>query len=537
MRLKYLVFTIIILAFNMNAQVKVRYWMSGDLGPYIDTAELDTGSFRNVGGNIFDFNTNPFVVSRKFKTISTSWNCVNMWKDDGNILFTSNGSKVFNSDHMLIENADSLNYSSFWQNTAEGGYYATYLIGSYPRSLMAFQSPSNPNQYYLVSTIMNYDSLAQTQWLRFHKVVYSIIDMSLNGGKGKMIAKEKLLLYGDFSHALSSCRHANGRDWWIVSRGYQDTNCYYFYKLDKDGIRYNHKQCIGINYRMKYIAGENDSLTLSYGSAFSPDGKKFAILSYKGLELFDFNRCTGKFSNFKFSSYPYGDTVANYTLFEGVGAPCFSPNSQLIYIEYARRLYQFDASSANFETSGIRVATYDGFEDKLNPNTGGFPTYFSTMQVAPNGKIYVGNGATARYMTEIEFPDKRGVACNVRQHAYRLPTYMGGVPYYPNYNLGADTCAGSAIAESETLDIKIYPNPASDFIYLISPSSTLLSFGEVGRGITLSNLLGQQTSPVVEVTNQGYRLDTRSFHEGIYILHIRDKNDNLVKIERIVIAR
>lgn len=283
---------------------------------------------------------------------------------------------------------------------------------------------------------------------------------------------------------------------------------------------------------MNYTVGENDSLTLSYGSAFSNDGKKFAILSYKGLELFDFNRCTGLFSNFKFSKYPYGDTAKGYTLFQGVGAPCFSPNSQLVYIDYARRLYQFDVSSSSFESSGIRVATWDGFLDHLNGDTTlvGAQTTFTTMQLAPNNKIYVGNGETARYMTEIEFPDKRGSACNVRQHTYRLKTYMGGVPYYPNYKLGADTCGGSGIVDGKSLDILVYPNPVRDYLFVVD------LFSVVSK-IELLNPLGQQIDLSAEETSSGTKLDLTEFTEGIYLLQIIGKDGNTIKSKRILIQK
>lgn len=509
----------------LNAQSAINYWYTGHQNANMTINEPDTGDVREFGLNIINFKTNPIGINRYAKSLGTMWNPVNMWNDKGELLFYSNGSKVFNFEHKLIENADSLNYSSFWNNSFDNGYFASYLIGGYHRSLIAFQSPSDPNQYYLVSTIMNYDSLAQTQWLRFHKVVYSIIDMSLNGGKGKMILKEKSLLWGDFSHAISACRHANGKDWWIVSRGYQDTNCYYFFKLDNQGIRYDHKQCLGINFTMKYSSSSSDSLTLSYGSAFSPDGKKFSIVSSKGIELFDFNRCTGIFSNPKFSQYPYGDTDSSkYPFYPNLAAPCFSPNSQYIYTDNTVRIYQFDAQASNFSQSGVRVALWDGFLDHLNGDTTlvGAPTTFNTMQLAPNSKLYIGNGGTARYMTEIEFPDKRGVACNVRQHAYRMKTYIGGVPYYPNYNLGADTCAGSSIEQIEDIKIEIYPNPASDYV------SIQFDYSPKVKDIYMTDMLGREFRPVIiEEDRHSVKYDVSDLPRGIYLVRVDDK---LVKL-------
>jgi hypothetical protein len=340
-----------------------------------------------------------------------------------------------------------------------------------------------------------------------------------------MIVKEQPLLDGDFSHAISACKHANGRDWWITARGYQDTNCYYFFKLDDKGVKYDHKQCIGINYTMKYP----DSLTLSNSQYFSPDGKNYAILSFKGIELFDFDRCKGLFSNPRYASYPFNEDDKLYRWYEPANI-CFSPNSQYIYAIVAGikgdknldKVYQFDTKVPNLKTSQETVALYDGFKDHYNNDTSlvGFLTNFSTLQLAPDGKIYLGTGEGSRYLHEIEFPDKKGVACNLKQHHIRLLTYSGGVPYYPYYNLGAaiDTCAGSAITETETLDIKVYPNPTRDCLEITS--AIVIPNLIRNPTFTLTNLLGQQSSPNVEVTNQGYRIDVRDLSEGVYFLSI-----------------
>jgi hypothetical protein len=543
---------ILIFSFQSYTQHKINSWLFGMQPTNLVSSLPDTGVNKEFGGNFLNFNATPFSQSRVLRSLGTSWNIVNMWDANGNFLFYSNGSKVFNWQHQLIENADSLNYSNYWVNSVEGGYYADYIIGSYANSMMSFRSPSNANQYYLVSTIMNYDNFSQTQWLRFHRVVYSIVDMSLNNGRGKMIVKEQNLLGGDFSHAISACKHANGRDWWITARGYQDTNCYYFFKLDDKGISYDHKQCIGVNFTMKFP----DSLTACYGSNYSPDGKQYSILSHKGLEVFDFDRCKGIFSNPRYASYPFNADDKLYKWFQTLNV-CFSPNNQYIYAIVAGikgdknldKLYQFDTKADDFKGSQETVGVYDGFKDHYKNDTKlvGFQTTFSTMQLAPDGKIYLGNGEGARYLHEIEFPDKKGVACNLKQHHIRLLTYTGGVPYYPNYNLGADTCAGSAITETEALDIKVYPNPTRDFVSVslttnVISASTVIPANLSGSqhheaGIYMYNLLGQQVFPSMEVSKVGFRLDVSALSEGIYLLQLRDKTGSVLKTEKVMISR
>ena len=58
------------------------------------------------------------------------------------------------------------------------------------------------------------------------------------------------------------------------------------------------------------------------------------------------------------------------------------------------------------------------------------------MQHGPDGKIYIWAGDT-RYMHVIEFPNRRGEACQVRQRAINLPAEVFAANlYYPNYRLG-----------------------------------------------------------------------------------------------------
>jgi hypothetical protein len=111
-------------------------------------------------------------------------------------------------------------------------------------------------------------------------------------------------------------------------------------------------------------------------------------------------------------------------------------------------------------------------------------------------------------------------------------TFNSGLPHYPNYELGAvaDKCGESGITDNEIEEIEAYPNPVSEF---------LVVSGQKLAGITIElyNLLGQKMSPSIEAKNQGYRLGVQALPEGIYLLQIRDRNDNLIKTERIVIQR
>ena len=86
---------------------------------------------------------------------------------------------------------------------------------------------------------------------------------------------------------LMACKHANGRDWWILAREF-DTNRYFTYLFDTEGVHPVDTMIIGlVSARVVYDDW-----------AFSPDGSRLAIYNkFDDLWLFDFDRCTGQLSN------------------------------------------------------------------------------------------------------------------------------------------------------------------------------------------------------------------------------------------------
>jgi hypothetical protein len=540
MRIRFFIVYFLLFIFYTNELVsqKIGIWVFGSTFPRMDTAAPDTGlGYSITGANLLNFN--PFSVTRKFKTLSLNWNVTNMWDKNRNLQFYTNGSKIFNNEHKLMDRGDSLKHSKFW-GIGDWGYLADQnsFLGIYPSSIVC-PHPTNQNQYYLFYINDNYDSaIIDNSFLKFTNVVYCLIDMSFNNGRGKVIEKERKILYGDFSPTLAATKHANGRDWWIAARGYQDTNCYYFFYLDPTGVRYRHKQCLGYNF---------DSATRDrcYGLNFNSDGKQLAKWSKKGLEVFDFDRCTGKLSNLRQAPYPYA--TGSYDDYQRVETyqVGFSPNGQYVYTISAgfqdgtssKRVYQLDTKASDFAASAVKVAECDKFRDTFgtDPNQAGWETSFFSIQIAPDNKIYLGTGEQTRYLHVIEEPDKKGLACNFKQHAIKLLTAKAAIPMYPNYALGADSSScSSGIAESEQFEVKVYPNPVSDCVYISLSSKGIAT----KTGIYMYNLLGQEIP--CQARNDGsdiLSIDVRDLPEGIYLLHIRDKQGSLVKTERIVISR
>ncbi|MEO8150866.1 MAG: T9SS type A sorting domain-containing protein [Bacteroidia bacterium] len=198
---------------------------------------------------------------------------------------------------------------------------------------------------------------------------------------------------------------------------------------------------------------------------FSPDGKKMAYLYYIAggslgfnytLRLFDFDRCTGMFSNPQVIAFPEYNP--------GLGLS-FSGNSHNLYVCTARKIIQLNVDTSNVAASLDTVAVYDGY---FFPDIGS-QTLFWMMYLAADGKIYITSGNSVIDLHYINYPDSDGFACDVQQHALHLPCYSGrGNVYHPNYYLGCDTTLGcpcliTGVNNLSPPDFKfrIYPNPVT----------------------------------------------------------------------------
>jgi hypothetical protein len=106
------------------------------------------------------------------------------------------------------------------------------------------------------------------------------------------------------------------------------------------------------------------------------------------------------------------------------------------------------------------------------------------MQLAPDNRIYIVAGSMYYYHV-IENPNEAGIACNVNQHSFRLPTLnVFSIPNFPNYRLGpidgspCDTLGIDNLTnindklDNNTEPVQLYPNPATDYITLVIPRIT-----------------------------------------------------------------
>lgn len=412
----------------------------------------------------FDFSTDTLVISPIDIDIYHYSANASICDSAGNLLFYTNGVYVADSTHQPMENSQV--DLGLLTGNPNGGVNVSQIVFTLP-------VPENPDIYYLFYKALYYLT-PQSFGSKFY---YSIIDMSLNNGLGGVLEKDHLVMEGVYLHwgQITACRHANGRDWWILLCE-SDSNRYYRYLLTPEGLEEHGIQEIGI------------PVPIGAGQAvFSPDGTKYARLDLVDLEsggyidIYDFDRCEGFLSN---------QIQINYIDSSGAGGLAFSPNSKFLYVPSQNHVFQYDMEADDIPASKEVVGVYDGF---MSP----FWASFFMAQLAPDGKIYINAPNGVDVMHVINNPNEQGLACDFAQHSIELPTYNAfSMPNYPYFNLGAlegspcDTLGTSAVAEvrGPGFQVRLFPNPVEEELHFhfsrpLARAGVLRIFDAMGREV------------------------------------------------------
>ena len=412
-------------------------------------------SIEQFGGSMIDFSNGEPKVSF-FETPGHLGASVTMSDEKGEILFYTNGCRIWNSKHEILVNGDTLMPGAFFESRCGNLPYAGW------QTILSLPMPKSSNEYVIFHQLNN-------EYYFLVGLNYSILRFDDEHPNGIVFNKNQSIIHDTLATNLTATKHANGRDWWVITpenTWRKFTNSYYTVLLTADGTSEPNKQSIGEKWEFRDWSSQ---------SVFSPDGSKYIRMNpFSGLFIYDFDRCDGILSSPQHFSFPL-DTVMS-----GVAV---SPNSRFLYTCLQDKIYQLDLLSDNIKESMIKVAEYDGFQDPLG-------TYFFQAMLAPNGKIYISSPNTVRSMTVIENPNEKGLACNVNQHSLQLKTRIGWMtPNFVNYRLGEleEGCDVNSVDKIDAqIDKIIFPNPSTGTIQINLPTD----IGEVN--FQLYDMGGQQ---------------------------------------------
>ena len=357
-------------------------------------------------GNMrIDFNYSPpKVVVENLKMNFQS--CRGSFSDSsGNLLFYTNGIRIYNKNRQLMDRGDSINPGQVWNNSQEYGYVASYPV-------VALPLPKADNIYYLFHTDIYLGGIVtQTYTKHFY---YTIIDMKANNGLGKVLTKNQVLMEGEIMWP-AFVKHGNGRDWWVMGMQRADTK-HYLYLLSPEGITGPYTQDIGPPFVSTEYEGE---------SLFSEDSHYFLRHDSKtALRLYDFDRCTGKLSNLRI--IPFQEPLHSFYA-------AFSPDDRFLYLNRPGWVWSLDMQADDLSASYDSVAAW---EINVYPT---FPwhTAYGLNQLGADGKIYWSNWTSTQAMNVMHRPNLLGDAADCEEEAVLLPRWSDlGICQFPNYRLG-----------------------------------------------------------------------------------------------------
>jgi hypothetical protein len=273
----------------------------------------------------------------------------------GNLLFHTNGMKIRNRQHNVMQNGSPINPGADWT-------FETYL--NHPSGAITLPAPGLSNHYYLIHTSIN------TFSTYFFPILYvTLIDMNANNGLGKVVYKNDTLATGEVPSPVA-IKHANGRDWWLIVGDYSN-NTYETYLIDPTGIHWVFDQ---VQSSDAYALGSSFA---GYSIA-SPDGRFFVTNdSWTGLWIYDFDRCSGLLNYPR--KLPYQGQV-----FSSSASSTFSKDSRFFYAGNGKVIYQLDMQTIDSPYVAIDTIAFleaDSIEIQ-------FVNHFWRPQLAPDDKIY-----------------------------------------------------------------------------------------------------------------------------------------------------
>ncbi|MGB5428837.1 T9SS type B sorting domain-containing protein [Eudoraea sp.] len=347
--------------------------------------EASNWYFGNEAG--IRFNNDGSVTALKNGKLNTFEGCAAISDTFGNLLFYTDGVTVYDQTNEIMQNG--------------GGLYGD---PSSTQSALIIPKPQDPNLYFIFTVDTTISETDPDFGLN-----YSVVDISLNNGKGAVIQKNVNLLR-DCSEKISAVlKDCSDNSIWVLTLAAADgtlgrLNTFYAYEINTTGV---------VNTPVKSTF---DDLFVNDPRGYlklSADGTKMVSANVtSGLYLYDFDATTGTLSN--------QQRITIGTPYQFAYGVEFSPNSDYLYVHSSNnvldnsdqlsQLLQYDLTETDISASEVLLDSREIFRGAL--------------QMANNGKIYrtiaMNYFQGTPYLGAINNPDEKGTASNYEHKAVFL---------------------------------------------------------------------------------------------------------------------
>ena len=290
-----------------SAQRESYIWVLGNQNQLSDTT---------FGGSIVDFNFHPPKVTYHFREQDMYTTNSSICDSIGKLLFFTNGCVIAGADDEVLENGENINPGTshtLWCETYNDGYAGG------PANSLILPVPDSANLFYLFHK--RFVLYSNPQDAIFDKLYYSIVKVGQkeNLEQSKVTEKNVVLMSDTLAWAeLAAVKHANGKDWWLITPR-RNSNQFYIFKFTSHGIVDTFQQTIGI---LPDPQGEGLGQMV-----FSPDGSKlFRTSRYSPVMVYSFDREAGVFTQFDTIHYEYGNQLVGEIMC------AVSPSNRFLYL-------------------------------------------------------------------------------------------------------------------------------------------------------------------------------------------------------------
>ncbi|MCC7464978.1 MAG: hypothetical protein IT261_01835, partial [Saprospiraceae bacterium] len=440
---------------TVTAQQHDRYW----LGRQADWDTIPTTVLMRFDGD-------SIVYTAVQRDIQLHEGVLAMSNKAGALQFYTNGNVVVSHNHQIMEGGKGFNEGAEGSDFIGGQWGDTTLNLAYLQyTYQLIPDGFEEHIYYMIHSFLEY---SDNGWVwNTPRMQISKIDMSANGGRGKVVYKNRYFDEEPSSVFYAIVRHGNGRDWWVILRT-QDGLRYRALLLERDEVKQE------VVSSLPELSSDwftlIDSIVSNGNLIFASEDGSRLLDNYgeRHVKLMSFDRCSGTVSlldtidtgiyTIQIGSNAYEKNMFTYEL---------SPSGRYLYGVGHAGYMQWDLEAADVEGSRMQLGGPPWVLDSYQNPVVGLPGGYFVFGHGPDGKLY---NLFRNIHSVVEYPDERGEESGFCLAADNTPSCLD-VPYdlfsnrHPNFRLGPlpgsgcdSLMSGVQVIGSGSPEFEVQPN-------------------------------------------------------------------------------